>query len=666
MAKREWLKAVHPLYALRQEEWERNERRYRGGTSVAVELRRFDWETLYVGVMAEQETMLAMREERDLDGSRRHTFLAGAPGEHYRARQSQAVYLNFPEQFMGMLKGHLFRKRPMPPDGLKFGTLGEVRRVRDSSAPTNAEIIYYNVDGIGNDGSQWDAWWADVTGWSGVTGHRWLFAEATPTGATTKADVLTGKRPYLCHLSPLEVPNWDYCNGKLSWAMMKLPGREAYIKDGKLCRDNDGPVRLYVAQGYTGLLDDGGLDFSLGGWWTFDTDGEQTTAPGDTGTWDMVGGEIPMWPHFYQRDKDQMSRPGVTEIGNAAVSYMNLDSAATYDAWDSASSLQFMMGVDPEAFRIATTKIQEGSKFIPVPLVKTDLGGGSSVVPTIVDSAAGAVPATIFTGRMAAIRDSVMEITGQEAANARDTAGIARRAGFSDNRSPRLALMASEVETSQNIAIFFLEKRFGSAAPSGAVAWTRDFDLEPLLDSIQRLFAIEADSGIRSKTLGARAMVMAGKETGLVVDDQDEAAIRAEYEASADAQNRITLQQAGASSEFGRGGTNNEPPAAPADQVIQTTPATVLQGAQIAGALAIVVACSAGTIPRDAAIAMLETMFNLSNDAAVAMVGADANFKAPPAPTPFAPALAPGDVVPPAPKPPVIPPLNPDPLKPGA
>ena len=548
---------------------------------------------------------------------------------------------------MSMLKGHLFRKRPTVESGLNFGTLGTVARDR-AATTSNAERVFYNADGVGNDGSQWDAWWADITGWAGVTGHRWLFVEATTKPGTTQADVNAGARPYLCHYSPLDVPNWDYEDGKLAWAIMRLPCRAGRIDGGKLIREREGPLRLYVAKDYTGLADEDGLDFSLGGWWTFDTDGSQLNAPGDTGNWDKTRGDIPMWPHFYQRDKEAFSRPGTTEIGNAAVSYMNLDSAATFDAWDAASSLQFLMGVDPTAFEVAMDKISLGSKYIPVPPVKTDLGGSSVIVPSLADSAVGAVPSAIFTERMLAIRDSVREITGQEASGVPDSSGLSKQAGFGDNKAPRLGLMASEVETSQNTALYYLELRFGAATPTGSVVWTRDFDLEPLLMSIQRVFALQDLSGLKSKTLGARAMVTAGKEAGLIVDDADEKTITDEYQKAAAVQEAGAIQTAGLTAEFGRDGIPT-PAQSTVDPVTglpavdpppsgeaKTTTATVLQGAQIAAALAIVVAVAGKTIARDAGIAMLSTLFNIDEAAATAMIG-DPNFEAvkPPAPVPF-------------------------------
>lgn len=566
---REWLQTQHPLYTERYVEWAQNERRYRGGMHVLSELRRFDWETAPLTLSIDSNTALADREQAYqkaaelalLDPSMK---LAGTPGEHYTSRQAQALYLNFGESFLAMLGGHLFKKRPSPDDGgLNFGSLGIVRRDRAGDAPTSAELVYYNIDGVGNDGSQWDAWWSDVTRWAGVTGHRWLFVEATTQPGVTQRDVQQGKRPYLVHHSPLEVLNWDYVNGQLAWALIQLPPRAAVIKDGALTRETTGPVRLYVQKGFTGLdeASDGGLIFSAGGWWTFDGDGDPITGEGTTGTWDKTGGEIPLWPHFYQRDKDYFSRPGMTEVGSAAVAYMNLDSAANYDVWDSASSLLFLLGVDPDSFKVAMDKFSAGAKFIPVPMTQPALGStGGSVVPTVYDGSMGAVTADVFAKRMLAIREAVREITGMEVSGAPDSSGLSKIAGFGDSKSPRLALLASEVETSQNIALLFLERRFGYTREMASVRWTRDFELAPVIDSIERLVALQKDSGVESPTLTARALTTAAKNAGLVTDDQDEQVIADEFAASARVAATSRKQAAGLAGEFGRKGIDIQAP----------------------------------------------------------------------------------------------------------
>jgi hypothetical protein len=665
MAKREWLQDQHPLFKLREGEWRRNERRLRGGVSVLPELRRFDWETpCPSGTVGEFSATLDAGElssglaNKDKVG----TLTKYQPGEHYTMRQSQAMYVNFPDAFMAMLTGHLFRKRPTMDKGLSFGSLGKIRPERVQANPTNAELVFYNTDGVGNDGSQWDTFWADVTRWAGATGHRWVFTEASVLPGVTQRDVFEGKRPYLTHISPLDIYNWDFENGRLSWAIQNLPPKSAVLgSDGKLDRANSKRVRLYVRKGFTGFDADGEIIFSGGGWWTFDSQGTVSAEPGDVGTWDGTKGAIPMWVHYYERDKDRMSRCATTELGNAAVAYMNLDSAASFDAWDAASSLQFLLGVDPQAFEVAMEKILDGSKYIPVP--SSGEPGTTKVVPTVQDSSAGAVTADVFTKRMSAIRETVREVTGLEVSGTPNSSGASKDAGFGEGKAPRLALLASEVEASQNIAIFFLEQRFGSAAPQGSSTWTRDFDLAPVLDSIERLFDLQKTSGLMSPTMSAKLMMIAAKESGTLTSAEDQATIESEFTTSAEAVASEQTRMATINAEFGRGagtpapGSAADPSALPPkapDQVIQTTTDTVLNGAQIAAAVEIVTLVAEGTIPRNSGIAMLEAFFNIVASKAEQIMGDAGNgaFK----PTPKAPPVG-APAAPPAPgAPPPTPP----------
>lgn len=61
--------------------------------------------------------------------------------------------------------------------------------------------------------------------------------------------------------------------------------------------------------------------------------------------------------------------------------------------------------------------------------------------------------------------------------------------------------------------------------------------------------------------------------------------------------------------------------ASPQAGAIETTEATVLNGAQIASATAIIVAVAAGEIPRDAGIGQLEVLFNLTTEQAERVMG---------------------------------------------
>ena len=70
-------------------------------------------------------------------------------------------------------------------------------------------------------------------------------------------------------------------------------------------------------------------------------------------------------------------------------------------------------------------------------------------------------------------------------------------------------------------------------------------------------------------------------------------------------------------------------------QDVGVLPETVLNGAQVTAALAIVTAVSDGTIPRDAALGQLEVLFNLQPGQALKILGTvGTELKPKPAPAP--------------------------------
>lgn len=476
--------------------WLRNEIRLRGGDEVLAELRRFDWEI--VG------------------------------GEHYRARQAQASYINFPDLFVAIMIGHLLKVAPVPGKAFTFGQLGSVSET-ERALVTQADMVYYNVDGVGNDGSQWHNFWAGALRRAFATGHRWIMVEATRRRPQNVAEERQGLRPYLVEWSPTRVPNWNYDEGRLDFVITRPSRRRLRIGENGSLEGNkpeDGYL-LMVRQGFDGL----GSKYSGGGWWEFTRDKTQIT--GAEGRWDATGGEIPMFPLFYERDtgsdlRPAMSRPGMSELGQLAVSYMNLGSAADFDAWDAATSMQFFLGVDAEAFNLAMAKIDDGSRWVPVPSNQT-----TQESPTVHDGSMGAVTAEVFASRMTAKRTEAAEIAEHEVTSTPDSSGESKKAGFAEGKSPRLALLADNLEQAQNTAIRFLEMRFGHKNPTGYVVWPRDFDLVPLLEEIDEMVNLETLSGYRSPTLGAHMMTRAAQERGLIVDEPMRVAVESEYKDAA-------------------------------------------------------------------------------------------------------------------------------------
>lgn len=494
---RDFLTTEHPVYTANKTHWMKMEVRLRGGREVLSELVRYQWET----------------EE----------------GEHFKGRQNQATYINFGELFMRIMVGHMFKEAPAADEGLTFGSLGEVKRAEGQTEPSMAELVYYNVDGTGQDGSQWNNFWSREAVRAGATGHRWIFCEAPPRapelGPPSVAEVQAGQRPYLSGMSPLLITNWEMENGRLEMAIMRFWRRKLRITaDGKL--EGNTPEKWYLLmtrRGYTGL----GADYEAGGWWMYNTKFDEDAR----GNWDKTLGEIPLAPLFYERDEGSeliptMSRSGIEALSQIGVSYMNLSSAADFDAIDAAESLIFMLGVSEESFNLADTKMKAGSKNIPLP------PGPEGEIPQIVDGSTGAVTATVFDTRLNRKLEEARLLGAFEASSDPGASGVSKEMGFMDSRSPRLALMASEMEQCQNTMLRFLEMRFGQTALAAAVKWPREFNLKPVVDDIDDHFALESLTGLHSPSLDAKLMLSAAKERGFIEDDKEATAVEAEYKTS--------------------------------------------------------------------------------------------------------------------------------------
>ncbi len=492
---KDWLQTKHPLWEEREDEWKRAELRLDGGEAVLEELVPFRWE--------ENDT----REVKHVDRRRR-----------------QATYINFPDLFAKTMVGHLTRNAPEPDEGLDFGELGRVE-TEEEGDPSQASLVFFNADGVGNDGSQWDNFWGAATRQAMATGHRWIFVEAPVIPPETIADEQGGQRPWLVEYSPLAVTNWDFTDGKLDFAIIRIARRspriEREVMEGN---DPEDAYLLLVREEFENFGD----EFAGGGWWMYDEDMEPIEF--ENGTWEKTLGEIPLFPLFYERSNKQLSRSGLSEISQAAVAYMNMSSAADFDAWDAAQSMQFLLGVDIDSYNLAVKKMKDGSKMIPLPPNKK-----TGDTPQVYDGSSGAVVAGVFETRLQRKLDEARELAALEATSTPESSGKSKQAGFSDVRAPRLALLASEVEQAQNTAIRFLELRFGHEQPSGEVTWPRDFELLPLVDSIRELFELLALSDMESIELSVRSIMSAVRTKGLAANEEQADVIEAELRASVEA-----------------------------------------------------------------------------------------------------------------------------------
>jgi hypothetical protein len=542
----EFLDNEHDVFKAWKPIWARAERLLRGGVYVKNELRRFDWETAPVdanGIV--QDVPISMQRDDGADvlvrSASRLPF--ARPGEHYQMRQRQAVYMNFPDLFGTLTVGQIMSHAPAP----DFGTMGPVDRKEGQAEPSKAELVWYNTDGVGNDGSQWNSYWTTSAKRAMATGHRWHLAEASELPPRTFRDVKRGLRPYLVEMSPLKVPDWEYENGVLQYAIVRVPStRPRRGSDGKIARPTKPGYLLMVRPGF-GLFDlDATTDtgtFSAGGWWKFD-DEKNLIAKGQ---WTKTGGEIPLFPLYYERDEGAegtddeeplpaMSRPAIMEIGNAAVAYFNLTSAANFELWDGAKGIEWLRGVDNDAWELAMTKIAEGARYVPL---QVNIESQNPIVPEIARGTHDGAVTLAINQRLSQMRDEVKELMSLELTGTPDASGVAKQAGFAEKKQPRLALIASEIEQAQNTAIHFLEMRFGATLPTGAVQWPRDFDPVNVGDEVDAFLNSQKVAGVTSPTLTARALVTTAIEKG-IAKESERAEFEAEYKDAAKAASAAT------------------------------------------------------------------------------------------------------------------------------
>lgn len=497
MARFDFVKEEHPGYTQCVEGWKRQELRLHGGSRVLEELRKFAWEE---------------------EG-----------GVHVTGRKTEAVYPKYPERLATTLVGHLFRQAPIPGEGLSFGKLGLVRRLNQIDFPSPAELAYYNADGMGNDGSQWDAFWGAEAKNAVATGHRFIEVSGPPTRALNRLQELEGRRPFLIGHSPVEVINYYHENGRLMMAVIKRHVRNLRLDANGSLAGNKGEAQhlLMVARGFK-VFDSVLPGISAnGGWVIISSDLEDIE---DAGDYKVTGGEIPLIPLFYERKKPSeddwaISRSGTEEVGNAAVSYMNLSSAADYDAWDAASSAIGLSGLDEDGFNLAMAKLKGGSKYFPL-----KRSADATQNPDVHDASLGAVTEQVFTGRLTMKDKEVEQLMMNEMQSAPYASGTSKQMTWTDTRAPRLTFFASEIEGAQNACIRWLEQYWGKREPSGVVHWTKKFDLLGQEEVSKMFFDMQVQAGIHSRTLDRKILVAVAKRNGWILDDEEEQQIIDQYD----------------------------------------------------------------------------------------------------------------------------------------
>lgn len=494
-----WLDATNTIYDAQHEAWKREERRLYGGDAVLDELTQFD----------------------------------GESATSYTARKKKASYVNLPLAHARAITGELSRKRPTLGKGLFLGKLGAVRpRSKLEGRPSFAELFYYNVDGIGQDGSEFPAFMDAIDERAQATGHRWLMVES-PQGAgglLPLRDVLEGQRPYVVEYSPLDVPNFSVVRGQLNFAVIRTPAEEARVDEGQFVDGEEDGYYLLVRKGYDRL----GPAFESGGWWLFDKNKNLI----DSRPWSWESGDIPMWPHYGQRSKGTkdhpaMSRSSTMELGQIAIGAMDATSARYYDFWDACASKLYFLGATPAIMAAIAQQHENRSMQVGVPHAEGPAGELRPI--TVYDGSMGAVTAEVSKSIIDALFDEAREQSFQQITSTPDSSGKSKEAGHAENKAPILAMRARERQQSENTMLHFVELRFGITEPSASSEWPTDFDLAPLVDAVDDAFDMLRRSKLRSRTAEIQMALTSLQERG-IVNDENRKIVQAELEASFDDQ----------------------------------------------------------------------------------------------------------------------------------
>lgn len=533
---RKWLDNRHEIHAAFNDHWKRMERLLEGGPD-AIRSELLRWES---------------------------------DDDAFEARARTAVYENAMRDTAAEFVGHIAASYPDPDSGgISFGSLGTVKRPAGKLHPDPAELVWHNADGGTIAATPWTEWWSTALVRALVLGHRWILVEGAhlPGGRQpTQADELAGLHPYLVDYSPTVVTDWHIDGGHLQYVVIRRQVRRPQVKDGVLIGlQPETEYYVHVRRGWTAFDEaapgkDGiACRFSAGGWWKFDKEKKIVRHPDGTpatGSYDWNNGEIPMFVLYGEQSSGTTERPALSrlslyEVGQAQVALMNVISARQADALEAAKSMIYLLGVDQDGFNLAMTKIAENARFIPVSATKRpDLTDGH--IPQIYDGSTGTVAAQVWDGLYRTIVEMLRSMTLKLAMTAPDASGAARELEFGKQYSPRLALLAANLEAAQNTAIHLLEKRWGRArgTPMGQVTLPRRFQLKPLVDAIDRMFDTLAKSGLRSATLSKHMVLRAAAEHSVLANDAAREIVEHELEASAQEAERNRAALAGLNADF--------------------------------------------------------------------------------------------------------------------
>jgi hypothetical protein len=483
----EILDATHAVWTASRDHWKREETRLFGGYPMLGELERFTNET---------------------DAS-------------YTSRKQQSPLLNFGRIHAGIVIGHLSEVAPTP----NYGTLGDVRERKaiPRGQETPAELFHYNANGVGSNGLQFTALASGIQVRALATGFRWTMVEmprrrtGNPDAPITQEDVRNGHRPFIVEYSPRAVPMWESTDGRLDWAVVRVPHRPA----GEWTSDTPGKgYYLLVREGYAALGD----EFAGGGWWLYDPDKQ----PIDNGTWNRTNGEIPLTMFVAEESEGTEDHPAVAtmplmELNQLASGLMNRISERNWNARNAAKSQKYILGAEMAAFNLMAEHVLAGNYLIPVPGSATP--DGKWLIPNLYDGANGAVESSVYATIIQSTIAEAHEIMVRQVTSTPDSTGRSKEAGFNEATSPLLSALAIRRETWENTVIPWVEMRAGAEQPSGFVQWPTEFDITPIVAKIDRAVERMTKIGARSATLEARMIEMAATDEGAWPSDEGEAQV---------------------------------------------------------------------------------------------------------------------------------------------
>ena len=488
-------------------------------------------------------------------------------------RKRRARYANFPDMQCALVSGHIGRVLPMPQ--FNHPAMGDVRSrdQRVGQEPTLAEVIAYNIDGIGSDGQQFDAFVQGVTKRACATGYRWVMVEMPslddlvsirvgmgrlPTDAgldnpvVTDSEKLAGWRPFWEEWSPLQVPRAYYEKGVLQYAVVKTRLRQAAVVDneGKPLPDAEGRY-LLVRSGFQGL----GPAFAKGGWWLFDAETHTIQSQGD---WLLTRGQIPLVRAVAASSKGTAERPSVARsltmsLGQIAIDLMNMRSEQGYNARAAAMAGAWLVNAGPEVQKEVIK--QAGSVVTGVPPNLKQDGTYNDV--TLQFGSAAALDAAVFSNMITEAIAEAREIMVRQVTQDAGESGEAKQVEHEAGASPLLAHVAGNTEQWVNTALAFTVMRAGvlgpTETPAAEVVLPRSFPLRDLVADVDKMLATLSTAGLSSPTWEAHLALSKGKDLGLLPAEIEET-VKAEIEESAKIKRDRSAQQQAMLDQFLTGG----------------------------------------------------------------------------------------------------------------